>query len=153
MTGTKTGHAAPWTNWAGNQSSSPAEVAVPRRTDDVAAAILRARAHGIPVKAVGTGHSFTAVAATDGVQVRLDELTGVLRVDGETRRVRVGAGTIVGADMVAKSPADGYTFLLGDNASFANNVSLYRKLSYDPQADFGAEHHPHRQAGPVLALT
>ncbi|MGN6461165.1 MAG: Bug family tripartite tricarboxylate transporter substrate binding protein [Pseudolabrys sp.] len=47
-----------------------------------------------------------------------------------------GAGTIVGADMVAKSPADGYTFLLGDNASFANNVSLYKKLSYDPQADF-----------------
>jgi FAD-linked oxidoreductase len=88
-----TGRAAAWTNWAGNQSSTPAEVVVPRRTDDVAAGIARARAHGIPVKAVGTGHSFTAVAATDGVQVRLDELSGVLRVDGETGRVRVGAGT------------------------------------------------------------
>lgn len=47
-----------------------------------------------------------------------------------------GAATIVGADMVAKAAADGYTFLLGDTATFAANVSLYKKLPYDPQADF-----------------
>jgi FAD-linked oxidoreductase len=82
-----------WTNWAGNQTSHPVEVATPRRPDEVSAAILRAGARGIPVKAVGAGHSFTAVAATDGLQLRLDALTGITRVDRERRRVRVLAGT------------------------------------------------------------
>ena len=41
-------------------------------------------------KAVGAGHSFTAIAVTDDVQVRLDHLASVTNVDG--RRVTVGAG-------------------------------------------------------------
>ena len=82
-----------WTNWAGNQTSHPVEVATPRRPDEVSAAILRAAARGIPVKAVGAGHSFTSVAATDGLQLRLDELTGITHVDRERSRVRVLAGT------------------------------------------------------------
>lgn len=82
-----------WTNWAGNQTSNPAEVATPRRPDEVSAAILRAQARGIPVRAVGAGHSFTAVAATDGLQLRLDLLSGITHVDRDRRRVRVLAGT------------------------------------------------------------
>ena len=82
-----------WTNWAGNQTSHPVEVASPRRPDEVSAAILRAQARGIPVKAVGAGHSFTAVAATDGLQLRLDQLSGITHVDRERGRVRVLAGT------------------------------------------------------------
>lgn len=82
-----------WTNWAGNQTSHPVEVATPRRPDEVSAAILRAGARGIPVKAVGAGHSFTAVAATDGLQVSLEALTGITRVDRQRSRVRVLAGT------------------------------------------------------------
>jgi FAD-linked oxidoreductase len=82
-----------WTNWAGNQTSSPAEVAVPRQPDEVSAAILRAEARGIPVKAVGAGHSFTSVAATDGLQLRLDQLSGIIHVDRERARVRVLGGT------------------------------------------------------------
>src|SRR4051812_7593631 len=82
-----------WTNWAGNQTSRPVEVATPQRPDDVSAAILRAGARGLPVKAVGAGHSFTAVAVTDGLQLRLDKLTGITHVDRERSRVRVLAGT------------------------------------------------------------
>ncbi|TPG14757.1 D-arabinono-1,4-lactone oxidase [Pedococcus bigeumensis] len=82
-----------WTNWAGNQTSHPVEVASPRRPDEVSAAILRAQARGIPVKAVGAGHSFTAVAATDGLQLRLDQLSGITHVDRELGRVRVLGGT------------------------------------------------------------
>jgi FAD-linked oxidoreductase len=59
----------------------------------VSAAILRAQARGIPVKAVGAGHSFTAVAATDGLQLRLDRLSGITHVDRGRGRVRVLAGT------------------------------------------------------------
>lgn len=49
---------------------------------------------------------------------------------------RPGAATIIGADAVAKSAADGYTLLLGDTATFAVNSSLYKKLPFDPQKDF-----------------
>ena len=46
-----------------------------------------------------------------------------------------GAGGIVGNDIVAKSPADGYTLLIGSTSSLAVNTSLYSKFPYDPQRD------------------
>jgi len=49
---------------------------------------------------------------------------------------RPGAGTNIGAEYVAHIEPDGYTFLLGDTATFAANKSLYQKLSYDPDQDF-----------------
>lgn len=49
---------------------------------------------------------------------------------------RPGAATIIGADLVAKSAADGYTLLLGDNSTYAVNPSLYPKLPYAPLIDF-----------------
>jgi tripartite-type tricarboxylate transporter receptor subunit TctC len=49
---------------------------------------------------------------------------------------RPGAGSIIGAEATARSAPDGYTFLLGDVATYAANPSLYKKLSYDPQKDF-----------------
>src|SRR3954466_8555020 len=47
-----------------------------------------------------------------------------------------GAATNLGADFVAKAPADGYTILLGDVATFAANQSLYRKIPFDAERDF-----------------
>jgi tripartite-type tricarboxylate transporter receptor subunit TctC len=49
---------------------------------------------------------------------------------------RPGAGGNVAAEAVAHAAADGYTLLLGNNAIFATNAALYRKLNFDPQADF-----------------
>lgn len=49
---------------------------------------------------------------------------------------RPGAATIIGAEFVAKAPADGYTLLLGDNSTYAVNSSLYKKLPYSPMVDF-----------------
>jgi tripartite-type tricarboxylate transporter receptor subunit TctC len=49
---------------------------------------------------------------------------------------RPGAATIIGAEFVAKAPADGYTLLLGDNSTYAVNPSLYKKLPYSPLSDF-----------------
>lgn len=48
---------------------------------------------------------------------------------------RAGAGGAIGAEMVARSPADGYTLLLG-NASELTIVPVVRKLPYDPTRDF-----------------
>jgi tripartite-type tricarboxylate transporter receptor subunit TctC len=48
---------------------------------------------------------------------------------------RAGAGGNIGAEMVAKSPSDGYTLLIGTTAH-AINMSLFKNLSYDVQKDF-----------------
>ena len=49
---------------------------------------------------------------------------------------RGGAGGIVGTEMAAKSPRDGYTLLLGYTGALSINPSLYSKLPYDPVRDF-----------------
>lgn len=46
-----------------------------------------------------------------------------------------GAGGNLGVDAVAKSPADGYTLVLGQSSNLAINPTLYTKLPYDPQKD------------------
>ena len=48
---------------------------------------------------------------------------------------RAGAGGNLGAEIVAKSPPDGYTLLIANN-SLTSNFSLYSKLPYDPFRDF-----------------
>ncbi len=49
---------------------------------------------------------------------------------------RPGAGTLIGAEAVARAQPDGYTFLLGDTSTYASNRSLYAKLPYDADKDF-----------------
>ncbi|MDQ3215849.1 MAG: tripartite tricarboxylate transporter substrate binding protein [Pseudomonadota bacterium] len=49
---------------------------------------------------------------------------------------RPGAATMIGAEAVARSTADGYTLLTGDNGTFVFNTALYKKVPYDPVKDF-----------------
>ena len=49
---------------------------------------------------------------------------------------RAGAGGNVGAEVVAKSPGDGYTLLMGTVGTHGINRALYPKLPYDPIQDF-----------------
>jgi tripartite-type tricarboxylate transporter receptor subunit TctC len=49
---------------------------------------------------------------------------------------KAGAGGVIGADSVAKAPADGYTILLGTIASHAINPALQPKMPYDALKDF-----------------
>ena len=49
---------------------------------------------------------------------------------------RPGAGGNVGTQIAARSPADGYTLLIGTNATHAANGFLYSNTGFDPQADF-----------------
>ena len=51
---------------------------------------------------------------------------------------RAGAGGNIGTAAVARSPADGYTLLLGTNATNAANEFLYPSLGFDAAADFDA---------------
>ena len=49
---------------------------------------------------------------------------------------RPGAAGNIGAEVAAKAPADGYTLLVGSNATHAANAALYPSLRFDPIKDF-----------------
>ena len=49
---------------------------------------------------------------------------------------RAGAGGNIGTDFVAKSPADGYTLLMGSAAALASNPAIYAKMPFDSARDF-----------------
>ncbi|MEK6592880.1 MAG: tripartite tricarboxylate transporter substrate binding protein [Pseudomonadota bacterium] len=49
---------------------------------------------------------------------------------------RAGAAGIIGTQLVAKSPADGYTLLLGTTGTHTTNPAVYARLPYDPLKDF-----------------
>ncbi|MFD3534607.1 D-arabinono-1,4-lactone oxidase [Streptomyces sp. NPDC058664] len=84
---------SPWRNWAGNVTSRPAREVSPASAEELAEAVRRAAEDGLRVKTVGTGHSFTSIAATDGVLVRPGLLTGIRRIDREAMTVTVESGT------------------------------------------------------------
>jgi len=76
----------------------------------------------------GGGADFTART----VGQRMSELLGQPVVVEN----KPGANGLVGCDAVAKSAPDGYTLLETDRGALGVNPSLYRKLPYDPLADF-----------------
>jgi tripartite-type tricarboxylate transporter receptor subunit TctC len=49
---------------------------------------------------------------------------------------RGGAGGAIAGELLARAPADGYTLMMGTIAAIATNVSLVKKLPYDPLRDF-----------------
>ncbi|MFB7171404.1 D-arabinono-1,4-lactone oxidase [Streptomyces sp. NPDC056254] len=85
--------ATAWRNWAGNVTATPTRVVAPASVGELQEAVRRAAEDGLRVKAVGTGHSFTAAAATDGVLVRPQALAGIRSIDRAAGTVTVGAGT------------------------------------------------------------
>lgn len=112
-----------------------------RFTISILAAVLAAAggaatAQGYPAKPIRfivpstPGGSVDTLARTVGP--RLSEKWGQqVIVDN-----RSGAGGAIAGELVAKSPPDGYTLLVGTVASLATNVSLQKKLPYDPMKDF-----------------
>jgi tripartite-type tricarboxylate transporter receptor subunit TctC len=49
---------------------------------------------------------------------------------------RGGAGAIIGSEVAAKSPPDGYTLYIGGSVSMAISPALYARVAYDPVRDF-----------------
>ncbi|MGW0710452.1 D-arabinono-1,4-lactone oxidase [Streptomyces sp. NPDC002643] len=93
MSTTVIGKSGTWRNWAGNVTARPVREVAPATVEELAAAVRRAAEDDLRVKAVGTGHSFTAAAATDGVLIRPQLLTGIRNIDRDAMTVTVGAGT------------------------------------------------------------
>jgi len=84
--------ATEWRNWAGTERVTPARVVSPASTEQVADTIRAAVRDGLPVRAIGSGHSFTGAAVAPGVQLRPDLLDEMVSVDSATGLVTVGGG-------------------------------------------------------------
>ncbi|MFJ6651953.1 D-arabinono-1,4-lactone oxidase [Microbacterium sp. NPDC091313] len=82
-----------WRNWGRNQRVRPQRVEYPASVDAVRRAVDAAARRSLRVKAVGAGHSFSAIAVAPDVLLDLSELTGVVSVDSERARVTLRAGT------------------------------------------------------------
>ncbi|WP_344045719.1 D-arabinono-1,4-lactone oxidase [Streptomyces thermoalcalitolerans] len=82
-----------WRNWGGTVGIRPAREVTPASVEELAAVVRKAAEDDLRVKAVGTGHSFTSIAATDGVMIRPDLLTGIRAIDRDAMTVTVEAGT------------------------------------------------------------
>ena len=85
-----------------------------------------------PIKLVapfapGGGSDFTSRLVAEKLSARLGQ---TMLVDNKP-----GAGGNLGADLVAKSPADGYTLLMGTVGTQAINAALYPKMPFDPLKD------------------
>jgi tripartite-type tricarboxylate transporter receptor subunit TctC len=100
------------------------------------AAILPANAQTYPTKPIRLVVPYPAGQGTDimarAIGQRLAERLGhPVVIDN-----RPGAGGNIGTDHVAKSTPDGYTLLMGTNATHAMNASLYSNVQFDPVRDF-----------------
>ena len=84
--------AATWSNWAGNQHSVATAVLRPSSVAEVAEQVRSAAETGERIRPVGSGHSFTPVAVSDGRRMDLTRLAIDVRVDVDRRLVTVPAG-------------------------------------------------------------
>ena len=126
-------------------SSPPAARGIPRRVFVALAVLLpvfgaasggAAFAQAFPAKPVRLVVPFPPGGPLDAVgRAIADKLT---QAWGQSVVVdnRQGAGGNIGADLVAKSPPDGYTVVMGALSTHAVNPSLYPKMPYDAVKDF-----------------
>jgi tripartite-type tricarboxylate transporter receptor subunit TctC len=97
---------------------------------------LAVSAQGFPAKPVRLVVPFAAGGATDTFSRALAaELTNSLGQQVIVEN-RTGAGTTIGADVVAKAAPDGHTLLFTDLATHTITASLYTKLPYHPLRSF-----------------
>jgi tripartite-type tricarboxylate transporter receptor subunit TctC len=98
--------------------------------------IPAALAAGYPDKPIRLVVPFPAGGPTDMVARPLAEFLGKRLGQQIIVDNRGGAGGAIGAEVVAKAPADGYTLLMATVGTHAINATLYKKLGYDPVKDF-----------------
>ncbi len=104
---------------AGTAACAMAQTPVPYPTKPIRFIVPQAAGGSTDILSRTVGQKLTE---TFGLQVLVDN--------------RPGANGIIGTDMVAKAPADGYTLVAGGTATIAINVTLYNKIPYDPVKDF-----------------
>lgn len=88
---------ANWNNWSGLVRCQPKQLAMPANDDELRQVINHASQTGDNIRITGSGHSFSALCETNRTLLSLDNISGIVSVDKATNRVRVRAGTKLGA--------------------------------------------------------
>ncbi len=110
-----------------------------RRSALLAAALLTAGpvwAQAFPNKPIRAVVPFAAGSATDQIGRAFAEKMQATLGQPVVIDNKPGANGMLGADMVAKAPADGYTILVGTKSTNAAHKFLMKKLPYDQDKDF-----------------
>lgn len=100
--------------WSGAVRFTPQAVLRPRTEDEVLAALRAARERRVPLRMIGGGHSFSALVATDGVLVSLDEYQGLVGADPVTGLVTLRGGTRLWAIAELLAPSGLALPVMGD---------------------------------------
>jgi tripartite-type tricarboxylate transporter receptor subunit TctC len=122
------------TAWVGNLTvlAQTAPTALPSSAQNT----IGIAAGAYPNKPIKFIVPFTAGSATDHVGRILAQAMSETLGQAITVENKAGANGILGAEFVKNAVADPYTLLVTTSTLQAANVSLYRKLSYDPVKDF-----------------
>lgn len=99
------------------------------------AASLNAVAQQYPTRTIKLVIPFPPAGATDVIGRALGQQLSESLGQAIVIENRPGAGSTIGADLVANAPADGYTLLLA-SGSICISASLYKKLPFDPATSF-----------------
>jgi len=83
----------PWRNWSGSQQCFPAARVAPASLAELQELIATAKG---PIRAVGAGHSFTALVPTEGTIVSLSRMSGLVSHDQQSLQATLWAGTRLG---------------------------------------------------------
>lgn len=84
---------AHWINWAKTATASPTAVFRPGNPSEIADAVTESANRNLCVRALGSGHSFTDIAASEGAVLDLSGWRGIESADVDSGRVAVRSGT------------------------------------------------------------
>lgn len=84
-----------WSNWSGRIVANPSEHATPTTEADVSALVTRAALLGRRVRTRGTGHSNTALCATNDLLIAPQGLSGPIEISADRTSARVRSGTVL----------------------------------------------------------
>lgn len=79
-----------WENWSGSVRCTPRAIEAPASESELQSRVRTLAKEGRTARVVGSGHSFTPLAATDDLLMRLDRLSGLERVDGPLATFQAG---------------------------------------------------------------
>ena len=98
------GRKTTWTNWSGAVRCTPQQIVRPGSIDALIGVVRETAAREGRLRVVGSGHSFSPVAATDSTMVSLQHLRGISELDREGRSATILAGTPINllGDMLAE---------------------------------------------------
>ncbi len=79
-----------WMNWSGIERSTPKSIAYPETEAAIQDLLSNTKTQ---IRMVGSGHSFTGLATTEGTLIDVSSISGLIAFDAVTGRARFGAGT------------------------------------------------------------